>query len=81
MSASLIKQSVPGKYHSYITSEPTKVTKVIDAGIVAYQGESNVELVTYEYGTVKSSHTIILPALINRNDNGKLTQISVIIHW
>ena len=81
MSAAMIKQSAPSKYHSYITGEPTKVTKVVDNGIVAYQGMSNVELITYEYGTVKANHTIILPALINRNDNGKLSQISVIIHW
>jgi hypothetical protein len=77
----MIKQSVPSKYHTYILGEPTKVTKVIDNGIVAYQGEPNVELITYEYGTLKSNHTIILPALINRNDNGKLSQISVIIHY
>ena len=76
-----LKAHIPTKYHSYLSSEP-KVTKVKDLGIVAYHGEDNVEQITYEYGAVKSSkHTIILPALINRNENGKLSQVSVIIHW
>ena len=71
---------VPLKYHSYIKSTP-KITTSVDIGIVAYHGESNVEHVTYEFGTDKMTHTIILPALINQHINGKLKQTSVIIHW
>jgi len=77
----ILKAHVPVKYHSYLSSTP-KVTKVKDLGIVAYHGEPDVEQITYEYGSVKpSANTIILPALINKNENGKLSQISVIIHW
>jgi hypothetical protein len=79
---SSLKAHVPTKYHSYISTEPTKVTKVIDLGIVAYHGEANVEHITYEYGTASAAaHTAILPAIINRNEKGKLSQISVIIHY
>ena len=76
-----LKAHIPEKYHSYISNKPTKVTKTTDNGIVAFHGEANVELITYEYGTIDKQHTIIMPALINLNKNGKLTQISVIIHW
>jgi hypothetical protein len=76
-----LKQYVPSKYHSYINAKPTKVTRVTDNGIVAYHGESNFELITYEYGAANKSQTIILPALINLNKDGHLTQVSVIIHY
>jgi hypothetical protein len=72
-----MKAHIPLKYHSYISKEPTKVTKVNDVGIVAYHGEDNVEQITYEYGTSKT--VAILPALININEKGKLKQVSVII--
>jgi hypothetical protein len=82
ISLSELHNSVPKKYHSFIAGKPTKVTKVIDLGLVAYTGEINVQHITYEYGAVSTApHTVILPALINRNDNGNLTQISVIIHY
>lgn len=76
-----LKQYVPAKYHNYINDQPTKVTRVTDNGIVAYHGEPNVELITYEYGTTGKSQTIILPALVNLNKDGQLTQVSVIIHY
>ncbi len=76
-----LKQYVPSKYHIYLSAKPTKVTRVTDFGIVAYHGEPNVEQITYEYGTVDKSQTIILPALANINKDGQLTQISVIIHY
>jgi hypothetical protein len=75
-----LTKHIPAKYHGYINTKP-KVTKNTDNGIVAYHGETNVEHITYEYGTIDKSHTIILPALINLNQNGSLTQISVIIHY
>ena len=82
MSTTELNSCVPKKYHSYISGKPTKVTNGTDLGIVAYAGEPNVQHVTYEFGTAKSSqHTIVLPALINRNENANLQQISVIIHY
>ncbi len=76
-----LRNHIPVKYHSYIKSKPTKVTEITDNGIICFHGESNVKLITYEYGTTASAHTQIFPAIINMSDRGKLTQISVIIHF
>jgi hypothetical protein len=79
----LFQNHLPDKYLKLINDPnvAVKIHRSTDSGLAAYHGEEGVEHVTYEFNNKTFPNTIIMPALINTCKQGKLSQISVIVHF